>query len=239
MNYYINLLFDYIVFGKIYLEESNGGLYMNKKIISIGILLLILIMSGNSCSKKAALTNDTTSSDSISSDSILIKNHSLLDTTPFYNVSMEQIEETGKEEFDITFSEERSNGRFTYYTGNGIIYISINDKDIYSILLTDNTYELNCGIKVGMKEDEISSLELPFDEYSKDEIGVDKKISSFLLNCKIGPVSMLDFDTLYQYNATLTSDNQNDNYDGSCIGLLAFVKDGKVIAVSTDWPNAN
>ncbi len=217
---------------------------MNKKIISIVILLLIVIMSGNSCSKKAAITHDSTSiesisSDSISSDSILIKNHSLLDTNPFYTVSMEQIGETSEEEFDITFSEERSNGRFTYYTGNGIIYISINDNDIYSILLIDNTYELNYGIKVGMKEDEIRSLDLPFDEYSKDEIGVDKKISSFLLSCEIGPVAMLGFDTLYQYNATLTSDDQNDNYDGSCIGLLAFVKEGEVIAVSTDWPNAN
>lgn len=212
---------------------------MNKKIISISILLLLLIMSGTSCSKKAALTNDSTSSDSISSDSILIKNHSLLDSTPFYHVSMEQIEETSKEEFDITFSEERSNGQFTYYTGAGIIYISINDKDIYSIILTDNTYELNCGIKVGMNEDEVSRLELPFDEYSKDKIGVDKKISSFLLSCEMGPVSMLDFDTLYQYNATLTSDDQNDSYGGSCLGLLAFVKDGKVVAVSTDWPNAN
>jgi hypothetical protein len=49
---------------------------------------------------------------------------------------------------------------------------------------------------------------------------------------------MLDFDTHYLYSASLYDEGET-NFTGQCMGLMAFMKDKKLIAVSTDWPNAN
>ncbi len=179
----------------------------------------------------------------IDKEDIFIKSHSLLKNTPFYTATIDNVKEKCLEKLDITYSEEKSDGYLTYYKGDGITYITTEDGSLYSIILTNNKYEFGCGLKVGLDESEISNLDISFRIYNKDEIGVDKKVNSYLLSYEIGPLSMFDFDTLYYYSATLYDENKTeshvDGFTGRCMGLMAFMKGGKLIAVSTDWPNAN
>jgi hypothetical protein len=205
-----------------------------------------MVLAGTSCTNETKQTeNISTPQDSnnkegnrIDRNEIFIKDHPLLKNTPFYTTTIDNIKEKCPENLNITYSEESADGHFTYYKGDGIIYITAEDGSLFSVILTNNNYEFNCGFKVGMNESEISNLGIPFNKYNKDEIGVNKKIYSYLLGFKTGPLSMFDFDKLYYYKATLC-DDKVISYNGRCIGLMAFMKDGKLIAVCTDWPNAN
>jgi len=224
----------------------------DKKIIIMCFTLFIMVIAGTGCTKKKAQTeigNISTPQDSYTKDEnridkedIFVKNHPLLENTSFYTTTIDNIKEKCPEKLDITYSEERLDGYLTYYKGDGIIYITTEDGILYSVILTNNKYEFGYGLKVGMDESEISDLDILFNIYNKDEIGVDKKVNSYLLSCEIGPLAMFDFDTLYYYSAALYDENETENQDGftgRCLGLMAFMKDGKLIAVFTDWPNAN
>ena len=167
----------------------------------------------------------------INKEDIFIKNHPLLKNTPFYMTTIDKIKEKYPEKLDITNSEERVDGNFIYYKGDGIVYITREDGSLYSVILTNNNYEFGCGLKVGMDESDISNLGFSFKVYNSDEIGVDKKVSTYLLSCKIGPLSMFDFDTLYYYSATLDNGNEKDGFTGYCLGLMALMKDGKFIVI--------
>lgn len=224
---------------------------MRYKKIKIIYFIIFIIMIGTGCTKETTkddnniLIQPDNGSDErqIYENDILIKGHPLLENTPFYNTTMEDIKEKNSEKLAVSYSEEKLDGFLTYYKGDGIVYITTEDGGLYSIILTNDNYEFACGLKTGMSESEINKLNLSFNIYDKDEIGVDKKVSSYLLSYKKGPLSMFDFDSLYYYSAILNAgddtDNEMDSFAGSCIGLIVFMKDGKSIAVSTDWPNAN
>ena len=210
-----------------------------------------MAMAGTGCTKEATpddnilIQPDINGKEEkqINEKDILVKGHPLIENTPFYSTTIDDIEEKYTEKLEVSYSEEKLDGFLTYYKGDGIVYITTEDGGLYSVILTNNNYEFGCGLKTGMSESEISNLNLSFSIYDKDEIGVDKKISSYLLSYKTGPLSMFDFDSLYYYSAPLyteeDSDNEMDSFAGRCIGLMVFMKDGKSIAVSTDWPNAN
>ena len=210
-------------------------------------LIAIMVTIAVGCTKKTTWTetdNMPTPQDSIKDDEnqidkkdIFIKNHPLLKNTPFYSTTINDIKENFPEPLDVTFSEESADGHFIYYQGDGIIYITDSNGWLYSVILTKDKYEFGCGLKVGMEESKISDLDIPFHTCKKDEIGVNKKVYTFLLSFEIGPVSMFDFDTLYYYSAALQDENEPE--DGHCLGIMAFMKDGELVAVFTDWPNAN
>lgn len=218
----------------------------NKKLVIMCLLTSIIAIIGTSCTKETHRSDNTPTSqvsdnqgdNRLDQKDIYIKNHPLLEKTPFYTATIDDIKENCSEVLDISYSEERIDGGFTYYKGDGITYITAEDGRLYSVILTNDDYKFGCGLKVGMDESEINNLGISFNVYNKDEIGVDKKVNSYLLSCKIGPLSMFDFDTLYYYKATLY-DETGSNYNGYCLGLAALMKDGKLTAVFTDWSNAN
>ncbi len=222
-----------------------------KKIIIIYFITFIMVMVGTGCTKETTqddnilIQPDVNGNEEkqINEKDISIKGHPLLANTPFYNTTIDDIEEEYSEKLEVSYSEEKLNGFLTYYKGDGIVYITTEDGGLYSVILTNDNYEFGCGLKIGMSESEINKLNLSFSSYDKDEIGVDKKVSSYLLSYEKGPLSMFDFNSLYYYSATLNadvdSDNEMDSFSGRCIGLMVLMKDGKSIAVFTDWPNAN
>lgn len=222
-----------------------------KKLKIIYFIVFIIVMVGTGCTKEVIqddnniLIQPDNGSDErrINENDILIKEHPLLENTPFYSTTIEDIEEKYSEKLAVSYSEEKLDGFLTYYKGDGIVYITTEDGGLYSVILTNDNYEFGCGLKIGMSESEINKLNLSFSSYDKDEIGVDKKVSSYLLSYEKGPLSMFDFNSLYYYSATLNadvdSDNEMDSFSGRCIGLMVLMKDGKSIAVFTDWPNAN
>lgn len=222
-----------------------------RNIIIMCFIIFIMVTAGTGCTKKAMQTDNLPTpqdfnkkeENRIDKEDIFIESHSLLKNTLFYTATIDSVKEKCSEKLDITYSEEKLDGRLTYYKGDGIIYITTDDGWLYSVILTNDNYEFGCGLKVGMDENEINDLGIPFNIYDKNEIGVDKKISSYLLSYETGPVSMFDFDTLYYYSAALYSEdeteNQIDSFAGGCMAFMAFMKDGNLVAVSTDWPNAN
>ncbi len=230
----------------------------NKKMIIMHLIIFIMVISGTGCGKETAQTktDNITISQSfdikeekpidkgenrMDKEDIFVISHPLLKDVPFYTTTIDNIKEKCSEKLDITYSEERMDGYLTFYKGDGIIYITTEDGSLYSVILINNKYEFDCGLKVGMDKSEINNLDIPFNRYNKVDIGTDKKINSYLLSFEIGPLSMLDFDYLYYYSAVLYDENEDhmDDFTGRCMGLMAFMKDGKLIAVSTDWPNAN
>lgn len=171
-----------------------------------------------------------------SRNDLLVENHALLSSNPFVDFS--EIEEKCKETLEVSFSKERLDGRLKFHKGDGIIYVTSESNETFCIILTSDKYAFGCGLKVQMDENKIRKLNIPLAKYTKEEIVVDKLVSSYYLSCENGLLSMFDFDSFY-YMQGYIDEIYADKRISGCRGLIALVKDGKVVAVSTDQPTAN
>ena len=136
--------------------------------------------------------------------------------------------------------EERTDGSyFIYEAGEGITYVthSTMNGDLYAVILTTDQFQLGCGLKVGMREEDISSLSLPFVPCSKEDYPMDSRF----LNDIGCPLNTLDYDRTYLYQfGGIPEDATRENsiITGGRISITALVKDGMVISVFTNIPVA-
>lgn len=107
------------------------------------------------------------------------------------------------------------------------------DGSLCAVILTTDQFQLGCRLKVGMKEEEITSLGLPFVKCSKEEYPTD---SAFVRDIS-SPFNTLDYDAIYLYRSdSIPEDavNEKSTITKGRIDIAALVKDGDVIRVFVD-----
>lgn len=179
------------------------------------------------------------SENEFNSEDVYVIGSPILSDCLFLKVNMSDIKNI-EDNLRYHSGEEFTDGEyFIYEAGDGITYVthSTMNGDLYAIILTTDQFQLGCGLKVGMKEEEIASLKLPFVLCSKENYPMD---SLFLADISC-PFNTLDYDTtyLYQFGGIPKEAVKEDSIiTGGRISITALVKDGIVINVFTNIPVA-
>lgn len=178
------------------------------------------------------------SNDEFSVEDVYVVGNPILSNCLFLKVNIDDIKNI-ESDFVGYDGDEHANGNFTYWEGNGITYVthSTMEGDLYAIIIITDQYHLGCGLKVGMKEDEIAALKLPFTACSKEDYPRD----SFFLEDSGSPLQAQDYDTIYLYQFGRIPEDavkENSIITGGRISITALVKDGIVVSVFTNIPVA-
>lgn len=234
----------------------------NKKIICI-LFLLVISLYGCESEKKEDISqnvantesvlvkNDTELIKSLSVDEILVQNHTILQEYAFQWISWKDVSEQLTEDYTEWVSEEGANGRMVYRTVNGVTYIlpeyweGAEIDQISGILLTDEKYQLGCGLLVGMAEDDLGELKIPLQIYERDETGglKNKDAGEISLYNGMDNENIIEFDYAYSYDEGFVLDAQDQKEkitelrlpeecsSDTHFDLIVFIKDEKVSGI--------
>lgn len=159
---------------------------------------------------------------------IRISNHPVLNKTPYFTVSLSDVLSSSYEEYSSPETEDRY---LNFFEEEGIIYATVepdrktdySTKRIRGVVLTTPQYEFGCGLKVGLKVQDLMEMDLIFNESSLESI----PNYSFLIFLK----ERFDCDSVYIATEVLSYDA---TYFNLIYRFLAFVKNDRVVAVSVD-----
>lgn len=176
--------------------------------------------------------------DTFTAEDVYVIGNPILSDCLFLKVNMDAIKNI-EANLSRCDEAEHANGHYIYWAGDGITYVSHStmDGDLYGVILTSDQFQLGCGLKAGMDEDEIVSLKPQFVRCSKSDYPMD---SLFLTDASC-PLNALDYDTIYLYQfGEIPEDARKVDsiITGGRISITALVKDGKVISVFTNIPVA-
>lgn len=234
----------------------------NKKTICI-LFLLVISLYGcerekeENISKNAANTesvfveNDVELIKSLSVDEILVQDHAILQEYAFQWISWKDVSEHLTEDYTEWVSEEGANGRMVYRTVDGVTYIlpeyleGAEIDQISGILLTDEKYQLGCGLSIGMNEDDLGELDIPLQIYERDETGglKNRDASEISLYNGMDNENIIEFDYAYSYDEGFVLDAQDQKEKITDLGLseecssdthfdlIIFIKDEKVSGI--------
>lgn len=185
--------------------------------------------------RAVALRWDTNNFYQFSVRDIFIEGHNSLENQCFWQVDLEEIED---EAIGVSSSEERLNGAFQFYTGKGIIYVTNTyggDSPI-GLILTNDKFSLNSGLKVGMTTEEMEATEIPFQRYEDSKISLGN-----IIRTEKGPIADLNYDDIYFYLGGISQKevNEFEVMMPPCLGITVFIKNNKVIAICLDFPTAD
>lgn len=185
--------------------------------------------------------------DEVKYEYIFVPEDPCLSNKPFMTVSVNDILKYYPD-LKKTDSEEGANGHFVFFDSDGITYISHSaaNGNVVGLVIYNDNYSLNCGIKPGMSESTLIK-EIPFmDKYTKEDIlsGEGKCgmiFSSMLLRDRISPLNNADYDSAY---ACITAPGEDERlkYGSSYTipyTIIALIKDKKVNKIILDMPTAN
>ena len=187
---------------------------------------------------KANQVNTQVNGDEFSEGDVYVIGNPILSDCLFLKVNIDDIKNI-EDDLKQNSGEELINGHFIYWKGEGIDYVthSTMEGDLYAIILTTDQYQLGCGLKIGMKEDEIASLKLPYTVCSKEDYPRD----SLFLEDPSSPFQTQDYDMIYLYQFGGIPEEavkENSIITGGRISITALVKDGIVISLFTNIPVA-
>lgn len=166
-------------------------------------------------------------------------NHPLLCETPLFMFSIGDIIKNEQVTLEEDVSEKTSSGYLHYYIEDGITYVtgepSVGMKEEYKtlqgVILTSDKYELKCGLKPGTPEKDIQEINPGFEKVSIEDL------SGLQYPYMAAISSELDFDSAYWVKEQIPYEERklymNREFDD--MGIILFVKDGKVTAVSVDY----
>lgn len=165
--------------------------------------------------------------------------HPVLENNYYECVDIDEIKKNENEMLQYT-SEENSNGYFTYYKGDGIIYTthSGNESKLAGITLIDGKYAFSGGLHVGMAKGELFDMGL---EVQTSPGLDDPDISQIVLqSMKEGPLAEIEYDEIYRITGAVDQRELDDIgiFSALAKGFVVFVKEGIIAAVSTDLPTA-
>lgn len=195
--------------------------------------------------------SETEMMNSLSVDEILVQNHAILQEYAFQWISWKDVSEQLTEDYTEWVSEEGANGRMVYRTVNGVTYIlpeyweGAEIDQISGILLTDEKYQLGCGLLVGMAEDDLGELKIPLQIYERDETGglKNKDAGEISLYNGMDNENIIEFDYVYSYDEGFVLDAQDQKEKITDLGLseecssdthfdlIVFIKDEKVSGI--------
>jgi hypothetical protein len=65
-------------------------------------------------------------------------------------------------------------------------------------MLTSNKYSFDCGLKVGMTEEELDLIDLPFQKYAREETVIN--VGSIMFGGDAGPLTMVEYYNIYCFD---------------------------------------
>lgn len=186
-----------------------------------------------------AISSTATEIQEFSIEDVYVIGNPILSDCLFLKVNMDDIKNIEDDLRHHSGEEFADGGYFIYEAGQGITYVtnSAMDGDLYAIILTTDQFQLGCGLQIGMKEEDIASLKLPFISCSKEEYPRD----SLFLEDMSCPFNTLDYDSIYLYqsgNIPEDAVKENSIIAGGRISITALVRDGVVVSVFTNIPVA-
>jgi len=220
------------------------------KIKSIITLMLLCIFFSTSCLNKN-IKEESKNNDFLYTD-FFLTNHNILNENFYKNVNLETIIKEYGEPLHITKTEYSANkGQFYFYEYPGIIYVfwsNTADLNISSqieyFILTNNDYCLNNGIFIGMSETNLLDINLNFSKnnlmlgdkvLSKQNIITDDNVGTFFMKSQ---TIISNYDYIYTCYNYLDYTTNNSNIISECVGINIYIKDNKIISITTDLPTA-
>lgn len=175
----------------------------------------------------------------LSSANVYVTGHPVLSSALFLDCSLSTMEAVEDPMAQTVSRESIFDGNFMYSQGAGITYVthtSLNGA-LYGIILPEDQFLLGCGLRVGMGEEELSALSLPFEKCSREDYPMD----SLYLTDPGCPLNTVEFDSAYVFSmGELPQELHPDSplFSGGRLSVTALVKEGRVVSVFTDIPVA-
>lgn len=174
-----------------------------------------------------------------SSSGLYVTGHPVLSSALFLNCNLSTMENIENSIVRTDSAQSIFHGNFIYCQGAAITYVTHTSLDgaLYGIILPEEQFSLGCGLRVGMGEEELSALGLPFEKCSKEDYPMD----SLYLTDSGCPLNTVEFDSAYVFAmGELPEELSSDNplFSGGRLSVTALVKDGRVVNVFTDIPVA-
>ena len=177
---------------------------------------------------------DTENPTTFSKNDLLIDGHELLekDLYPAWNwenlkAELPEITDTYQDSFPGTPDEY-----FTYWECEGITYVT-DDNYIIAIILTDDTYALRAGIKVGdeLTQRWIEQYQLQY--YGKDS---SERIATIMTDAERKSTQKLDYDGVFT-GTTFIPPKETSGWadDGKGMAVSFFVKEGIVTGICMEY----
>lgn len=173
---------------------------------------------------------------------IFIPEDECLKHTPFMSGSVECVLQDNPN-LERVKSEERANGYFNYWKGDGIEYVTYGEEqNICGIIISDH-YSLDCGLKIGMEEADLQKNFPVMDRYEKENLLRERGqiiFSGNMMCDKLGPLQTTDYDYAYACVCGASEEEVEEYQINVTTGysVTAFIKDGKVCKIVLDLPMA-
>ena len=196
-----------------------------KKILLVLIVLAVLMLTG--CEKEESNQEEVSV---FSLEDLLIDGHEVLGKSPYWTMSWEELKENSPAIENTYFDSfpGTPDMQLEYAESDGITYV-ISDDSIYSVLLTDDTYGLHAGIRVGD-----TMTQATIEQYHLKYFGKNTDDSNATLNTQPDRkcAQKIDYDSVFT-TTTFISQEEKDSY-GLGVAVSFYVREGIIMGISIE-----
>lgn len=196
-----------------------------KKIRLVLIGLVVLMLTG--CGKEESNQEEV---NVFSREDLLIDGHEVLGKSPYWTMSWEELKENSPAIENTYFDSfpGTPDMQLEYAESDGITYV-ISEDSIYSVLLTDDTYGLHAGIRVGD-----TMTQTTIEQYHLKYFGKNTDDSNATLNTQPDRkcAQKIDYDSVFT-TTTFISQEEKDSY-GLGVVVSFYVREGIITGISIE-----
>lgn len=196
-----------------------------KKILMVLTLLAVLMLTG--CGKEESNQEEV---NFFSREDLLIDGHEVLGESPYWTMNWEDLKENSPAIINTYFDSfpGTPDMQLEYAESDGITYV-ISDDAIYSVLLTDDTYGLHAGIRVGD-----TMTQTTIEKYHLKYFGKNTDDSNATLNTQPDRkcAQKIDYDSVFT-TTTFISQEEKDSYTLG-VAVSFYVREGIITGISIE-----
>lgn len=196
-----------------------------KKILMMLVLLVALMLTG--CGKEESNQEEVSA---FSLEDLLIDGHEALGKSPYWAMNWEELKQNSPAVIDTYFDSfpGTPDMQLEYAESDGITYV-ISDDSIYSVLLTDDTYGLHAGIRVGD-----TMTQTMIEQYHLKYFGKNTDDSNATLNTQPDRkcAQKIDYDSVFT-TTMFISQEEKDSY-ALGVAVSFYVREGIITGISIE-----
>ena len=196
-----------------------------KKILMMLVLLVALMLTG--CGKEESNQEEVSA---FSLEDLLIDGHEALGKSPYWAMNWEELKQNSPAVIDTYFDSfpGTPDMQLEYAESDGITYV-ISDDSIYSFLLTDDTYGLHAGIRVGD-----TMTQTMIEQYHLKYFGKNTDDSNATLNTQPDRkcAQKIDYDSVFT-TTMFISQEEKDSY-ALGVAVSFYVREGIITGISIE-----
>lgn len=206
------------------MEKAETGQIM-KKILMVLTLLVAFMLTG--CEKEES---NQAKLSPFCFDDLLIDGHEALGTSPYWTMDWEDLKENSPAIENTYFDSfpGTPDMQLEYAESDGITYV-ISEDSIYSVLLTDDTYGLHAGIRVGD-----TMTQATIEQYHLKYFGKNTDDSNATLNTQPDRkcAQKIDYDSVFT-TTTFISQEEKDSHELG-VAVSFYVREGIITGISIE-----